>query len=192
MYLICHLQTLNCDVEETVHDDNDIAEHIQAAVAMSMTGCLRQERQYRGRTRGSKIFTRAPCSLFDDYLSDTPVYSRAKFRKVFYIHFRLYWALHAALLDEDASFAQQSDASVRLGHSSHQKILCCLHRFGSGLSFEQLDDMSRMSTESQRAYFQRFLVAVFRRFGPMFLNREPELEELRQVILKYEDSGFRG
>lgn len=120
------------------------------------------------------------------------VYSATKFRKVFHVPLQLYCALHTELLDVEFSFAEQTDASGRVGRSSHQKILCRWRRLENGLSFEQLDDMSRMSPESQRAYFQNSLVVGVRRFGQIFLNCETELDELRNVILSYEESGFLG
>ena len=52
--------------------------------------------------------------------------------------------------------------------------------------------MSRMSTESKRIYFQKFLFAVVRRFGSVFLNRQPNMEEIRRTVGDYERFGFPG
>ena len=64
----------------------------------------------------------------------------------------------------------RQNASGRMGRSSHQKPLCCIRRLSNGLSFEQLDDMSRMSTKSLRFYFQNFAFAVVGRFGGVFIT----------------------
>ena len=128
--------------------------------------------------------------MFKDYLSPTPIYTAAKFRKIFHIPLKLYWKLQDELLDEDPSFKKQKNAARRSGHSSHQKLLCCNRRLRTGLSFVQLDYMLRMNAENQRVYFQKFLIAAVCRFAPVFLNREPNLQELRRIVGDYEKVGF--
>lgn len=182
---------IELSIQGLFDDENDIVGHLPMAASQVLQRKI-DNNQCRGRTPGSKNFKRGVCSWFADYLSETPVYSAARFRDVFRIPLKLYWRLHDEIVEEDSSFGQSRDAFGRAGHSSHQKILCSLRRLGNGLSFSQLDDMSRMSPESQREYFYKFLVAVVRRFGALFLNREPILGELRTIVGEYEDAGFPG
>ena len=140
------------DLEETIkslfEDDNDVV----AQTVLAVTHILDQNKGkiYRGRLPGAATLLRGPCTWYTDYLSASPVYPASTFRQVFRIPIKLYWKLHNDLLEEDSSFEQQRDCFGKAGHTSHQKILCSLRRLGTGLSFAQLDDMSRMSSESQR------------------------------------------
>ena len=140
---------IECMIEDLFDDDHDgMTDLLPAAISVVLTE--KHGRPYPGRLAGSSSFNRGCCSWFEDYLSDVHIYSSTKCRKVFHIPLKLYWALHDELLLQDPSLTQHRDASGKAGHSSHQKILCSLHRLGSGVSFEQPDDMSRMSPESQQ------------------------------------------
>ena len=55
-----------------------------------------------------------------------------------------------------------------------------------------MDDMARMSVESQRQAFSTTLKAIYRRFGTVYLNRKPNEEELRTIVTEYEKRGFPG
>eukprot|EP00171_Calliarthron_tuberculosum_P006951 IDg6951t1 len=113
----------------------------------------------KGRTPGARTFRRGACSWYNDYLSSMPVYSSSKFREVFRVPLKLYWRLHSEILAYDLDFLQTKDAFGKTGHSSHQKILCCLRRLGNGLSFSQLDDMP--TTDELRSVVQGYEEAGF-------------------------------
>jgi hypothetical protein len=121
------------------------------------------------------------CLYISDYLSISSLYPPAKLRKTFRNHLKLYWIIHGELVSCDPSLYQQIDGFGRPGHTSHQKILMSMRLLGSGASFMQLDDSARMSVESMRSAFYRFLNAMINRFEPKYLNRGPTLAEIRSM-----------
>ena len=67
-----------------------------------------------------------------------------------------------------------------------------LRRLATGLSFRQMDEMGRMSVESQRQAFIVTLKTIYRRFGPIYLNWKPTESQLRNVVRQYEERRFPG
>ena len=151
-----------------------------------------QELSFQGRVPATKTIARGDCSWYRDYLSPHLVYPPSCFREVFHLPLALYNKVHALLVANEPLIRMRTNAFGMQGHSSHQKILCAIRKLATGLSFKQLDDMARMSSESQRQYFELFLRSLKRNFGPQLLNRPPTLSELRSVAKKYEKEGFPG
>ena len=52
--------------------------------------------------------------------------------------------------------------------------------------------MARMSVEAPRQAFQLSLKAIYRRFGPMYLNRKPTESELWSIVKQFDARGFPG
>lgn len=113
-------------------------------------------------------------------------------REVFHLQLSLYNNIHGVLVAKEPRFRTRRTEFGRKGHSSYQKILCAIRKLATGLSFKQLDDMARMSSESQRQYFELFLRNLKRIFGPQVLNRPPTLSQLRCISKKYKEEGFPG
>ena len=130
------------------------------------------------------------CNWYQDYLAPNPVYPSPRFREVFRIPKSLYHILHDELLEEEPSLQQKTDAFGHMGHTSHQTILMTLRSLATGLSYRQMDDMARMSVESQHQAFMLTFNAIHGRFGPMYWNRMPTECELRATIEQYEACGF--
>lgn len=127
-------------VEELFNDDNDIASQLCTAVAHISRQNQNGDTKNTGRQFGSRNITRGPCSWYSDYLVPNPVYPAKAFRRTFRIPLKLYWRLHSAVLDFDDTFSQRRDAFGRAGHSSHQKLLSCFRRLGTG--FPTLNKMT--------------------------------------------------
>lgn len=100
-----------------------------------------------------------------------PTYSPTHFRQSFMAPMALYRVLERELPLIEPSLLQQTDCTGRPGHPLNVKLLDSLRRLGTGRSFQDLDDHTRMSIESQRQTFNTFLRAVRARFGPRYLNR---------------------
>jgi hypothetical protein len=64
------------------------------------------------------------------------------------------------LLEEEPRLLQLKDGLGRLGHTTDQKLLVCFRCFANGVSFSQLDDLVRISVESQGQVFAMFLNSV--------------------------------
>lgn len=180
------------DIIRSIYDESDEVAAITCCALALQATAQNNNTNFRGRVRGTKNIQRGVCSWFADYLAPDPVYPPSKFRQAFRVPLKLYWKLHDELVLAEPLFAQKKDAFGRRGHTSHQKILSPLRRLGNGISYNQMDDMCRMSPETQRQYFRLFIKVVNDRFGYVFLNREPELDELRSVISGYEEVGFPG
>lgn len=181
------------DVIETIFDDEDeqgVIETLTQAVAVIRSSTVHCGSL--GRVRNSITINRGPCSWYTDYLAPHPRYPPSNFRSIFRIPLSLYNQLHDEILGRYAVFGQQKDAVGKGGHTTHQKLLSPLRRLATGLSFKQMDDMARMSVESQRKYFRLFLLAMKQLYGSMLLNRAPVLLELREIESKYAQSGFPG
>ena len=96
-------------IPDLFDDRLEVVGYLQNAVSIMMSEHLGQNgNKYRGKSVGARKLNRGTFTWFDDYLSETLVYSAAKFRKMFHIPLKIYWRLHAELLDEDSSFSQQS------------------------------------------------------------------------------------
>ena len=111
---------------------------------------------------------------------------------MFRIPLDLYHVLHDELVEEEPLLKQKKDAFGKPGHNAHQKLLMTLRILATGLSFRPMDDMARMSVESQRQAFAVTLKAIYRRFGPIYLNRKPNERKLRTLVSQYEARGFPG
>ena len=61
-----------------------------------------------------------------------------------------------------------------------------------GFSFRQMVHMARMAVDSQRKALTLTLKAIYRRFGPIYLNREPTEFHLRSVVSQYDSRCFPG
>ena len=125
---------------------------------------------------------RGACSWFRDYLSTDPAYPSHRFREVFRIPIPLYWLLHDELVDGERILEQKTDAYGIQGHTSRQKIPMTLRRLATSLCYRQMDDMARISVESQHQVFILTPRVIFRRFGPVYLNRKPTESELRTIV----------
>ena len=79
---------------------------------------------------------------------------------MFRVPLRLYHVLERELPLVDPTLLQRTDCTGRRGHPFHVKILNSLRRLGTGRSFRDLDDHSRMSVEAQRQAFLAVLRAV--------------------------------
>ncbi|KAI0563688.1 Plant transposon protein [Gracilaria domingensis] len=55
-----------------------------------------------------------------------------------------------------------------------------------------MDDMVRMSSESQTQYYLIVLQAIYHCYGPKYLNKEPTLHQLRAIQEQYAQVGFPG
>ena len=177
----------------SIFDDEEEQSAIQCVLeASKLMQSSGQELSFQGRVPATKTIARGDCSWYRDYLSPHPVYPPSCFREVFHLPLSIYNKVHALLVANEPLFRTRTNAFGLRGHSSHQKILFAIRKLATGLSFKQLDDMARMSSESQRLYFELFLRSLKRNFGPLLLNRPPTLSELRSVAKKYEEEGFPG
>ncbi len=120
------------------------------------------------------------------------MYPPYKFRRRFRIPLQLYRRLKVDLPQIEPDLLQKVDALGRPGAKTCQKILGSLRRLGTGASFDNLDDQSKMSAESGRRAFRSFCSAVLKRYGPRFLNRDPTLQELRRIERQYAERNFPG
>lgn len=127
-----------------------------------------------------------------DYLSASPRYTSSHFRGVFRVPLRLFDVLERELPLVDPTLHQGTDCRGRRGHPLHFKILNALRRLGTGRSFRDLDDRSRMSVEAQRQAFGAVLCAVRSRWGALFLNRHPTTRELTVLTDSFAARGLPG
>ena len=151
---------------------------------------LRQNRKHRMQRQPN--ISRGRCSWYHDYLSDNPVYSLDQFRQRFRISMQLYRRFERELPVVEPALLQKCDATGRPGATTWQKILVSLRRLGNGASFSSLDDQSRMSETSIRTSFKLFCSAIKRRYGSIYLNRTPRVEELATLEQKYASKMFPG
>lgn len=148
---------------------------------------------WAGRVPGSaRNIDRGVSLWFMKYLSPSPMYSRSHFRALFRVPMCLYREFERELPLVEPLLLQQVDCTGRAGHPLHVKLLSALRRLGNGVSFADIDDQACMSIESQRQNFLLFLRAVRTRFGPRYLNREPNALELQQISDAYGARGFPG
>lgn len=151
------LSEIECMIEDLYDDSADsVVSGLLPVISVAVTE--KQWQSCHGSLACSKSFKRGCFSWFEDYLIDAPIYSSTKIYKGFQIRLKLYWALHDDLLLQDSSLTQQRDALEKPGIQVTRKTLCSLYQLGSGVSFQQLDEISQMSLESQRIYFQKHFV----------------------------------
>ena len=172
-------------------------EHAAMAVVVAALGSEPAQdtlaRNWRGRFAGSRPnLMRGECLRFNDYLSPNPTYHSGLFRRRFRIPMKLFRILEKELPMREPLLRTRADARGMPGHKPWQKILASLRRLSTGRSFDDLDDLSRMSAESSRKYFFVFLRAMLATYGEKYLNRHPSVQEMRSIEKLYSRAGFPG
>lgn len=183
-------------MNELLNDEDEEAAAVSAfADLVSAASYLSGARTpgWRGRQVGyAPSIRRGTCAWYESYLCPKPTYTSAQFRRRFRVPMGLYRVLETELPAVEPRLLQGTNCAGRVGHPTFAKILNSLRRLGNGVSFQDLDDQSRMSVESQREAFTHFLGAVRTRFGRQFLNRRPSVSDLRAVQDRYSARGFPG
>eukprot|EP00171_Calliarthron_tuberculosum_P002978 IDg2978t1 len=85
-----------------------------------------------------------------------------------------------------------TNAAGKKGLTAEVKILACLRVLGTARSFDDLDDGSRMASETLRGYFKQFCWCIQDLYGGSFLNRFPTKNELSDIAAVYGQNGFQG
>ena len=172
--------------------DAEEARYAQAVAASLAQTVLDASTTYCRRAPGSRNGRRGPCRGHEDYLASGPVYRPSRFRQVFCIPLSTYRVLHDERVDEELNRNQNVNGVGPKGHTPNQKMLCTLCKLATALSYAQQDDMARMCSKAQRDATKLTLHATYRRFGPVYLNREPTLVELSRTSAMYTDQGISG
>jgi hypothetical protein len=94
--------------EGASNEERGAADVVAGAIAGGSVSA--EESTWGGRRPGSRTIQRGGCSWFVDYLSNTPIYPAHNFRQVFRIPIKLYWVIHARLIESDPRLAQQMGA----------------------------------------------------------------------------------
>jgi hypothetical protein len=188
-------QALLGAISSAMSSEDDLWISVLAAAAGSQAaGAGSAETSHGGRAqRSRRNVDRGACSWFSDYLSPSPVYNAAHFRRRFRVPHPLYLRIESDLLRNfPEDFKQKCDATGRPGHTAWQTILVALRRLATGRSLDDLDDAARMSEESTRQACRIFVKRLLEFYGGHYLNRRPTKTEILAIEAKYADAGFRG
>jgi len=135
-----------------------------------------------GKKKGSRgNIDRGPCSWYNDYLHENPIYPHSTFRRRFRVPMKLFRLLERELPLVEPNLRRKTDCTGRCGAPPWQKHLPCLRRLGEGCSFSSMDDQARLSAETMRVNMRHFKTALISRFGCDFLNRRPTTAELTRI-----------
>ena len=161
--------------------------------SQSMTASTSTSPRWGGRLPGARTRERGFSLWPSDYLGENPVYSLRQFRQRFRVPRALFFRLRDDLVAHNPRvWSQRKDCFGKWGQPTDVKVLLCLRYIGTGRSFDDLDDSSRMARETARQYVNQFYIDVNEIYGAEFYNRYPNRAELKEIAERYEDAGFPG
>lgn len=67
------------------------------------------------------------------------------------------------------------------GIPSYVKVLACYMILAGSGSFDSVDESGRIASETLRKYFYKFIVHVKELYGDIFLNRQPNADEMEAI-----------
>ncbi|KAK2357493.1 hypothetical protein QL285_094758 [Trifolium repens] len=129
--------------------------------------------------------------LFNDYFSETPVYTDEQFRRRYRMHKHVFLRIVEALGQHDEYFQLRIDATGRSGLSPLQKCTAVIRMLAYGTSADSVDDYLRIGETTTLKCVDKFTRGVINLFGPQYL-RKPTTEDIERLLQMGEARGFPG
>ncbi|CAK8540846.1 unnamed protein product [Lathyrus sativus] len=129
--------------------------------------------------------------LFNDYFSETPVYTDEQFRRRYRMHTHVFLRIVEALGQHDEYFQLKIDATGRSSLSPLQKCIIVIHMLAYGTSADSVDDYLRIGETTTLKCVDKFTRGVISLFGSQYL-RKPTTEEIECLLHMGETRGFLG
>jgi hypothetical protein len=129
--------------------------------------------------------------LFNDYFSETPVYTDEQFRRRYRMHKHVFLRIVEALGQHDEYFQLRIDATGRSGLSPLQKCTAVIRMLAYGTSADSVDDYLRIGETTTLKCVDKFTRGVINLFGPQYL-RKPTTEDIERFLRMGEARGFPG
>jgi hypothetical protein len=107
--------------------------------------------------------------LFNDYFSETPVYTDEQFRRRYRMHKHVFLRIVEALGQHDEYFQLRIDATGRSGLSPLQKCTAVIRMLAYGTSADSVDDYLRIGETTTLKCVDKFTRGVINLFGPQYL-----------------------
>lgn len=128
--------------------------------------------------------------LYDDYFSESPVYTDEQFERRFRMSRRLFLRI-AKALEQNEYFLQKPDATGKLGLTNIQKCTAAIRQLAYGSPSDAIDEYVRMGESTARKCLQEFCKTVNHLFGKTYL-RSPTRSDLQRLLQIGAKRGFPG
>lgn len=135
--------------------------------------------------------TRLDRDFFNRTTSHAPLFSEAEFERSYRMPRVVYELIRTKLLEHDAFFRQERDATGRLGASTDVKLAAAIRMLAEGCSAFSLVQSLRISEPLVMKCLKRFSKAMVECFEGEWLRR-PNTEELKKIEERYSALGFPG
>ncbi|XP_057445383.1 uncharacterized protein LOC130737585 isoform X1 [Lotus japonicus] len=129
--------------------------------------------------------------LFNDYFSETPVFTETKFRRRFRMRRELFLRIVEALGNHDNYFQMRVDTIRKKGLSPLQKCTAAIRMLAYGSPADNLDEYVRIGESTAIECLERFVTGVNEIFGAQYLRR-PNKEDTTRLLQMGESRGFPG
>ncbi|XP_058776996.1 uncharacterized protein LOC131651349 [Vicia villosa] len=129
--------------------------------------------------------------LFNDYFSETPVYTNEQFRRRYRMHKHVFLRIVEALGQHDEYFRMMVDATGRSSLSPLQKCTAVIRMLAYGTSADSVDDYLRIGETTTLKCVDKFTRGVISIFGAQYLRR-PNAEDIERLMRMGEARGFPG
>ncbi|XP_057445384.1 uncharacterized protein LOC130737585 isoform X2 [Lotus japonicus] len=127
--------------------------------------------------------------LFNDYFSETPVFTETKFRRRFRMRRELFLRIVEALGNHDNYFQMRVDTIRKKGLSPLQKCTAAIRMLAYGSPADNLDEYVRIGESTAIECLERFVTGVNEIFGAQYLRR-PNKEDTTRLLQMGESRGF--
>ncbi|XP_058754741.1 uncharacterized protein LOC131627906 [Vicia villosa] len=129
--------------------------------------------------------------LFNDYFSETPVYTNEQFRQRYRMHKHVFLHIVEALGQHDEYFQMRVDATGRSSLSPLQKCTVVIRMLAYGTSADIVDAYLRIGETTTLKYVDKFTRGVISVFGAQYLQR-PDTQDIEHLLQTGEVRGFSG
>ena len=115
-----------------------------------------------------------------------------KFRRRFRVPYCIFLEIVRSLKEENGLADFKVEASGEEGVHIRLLVLGSLRALGSGCTFDLIEELTSVSEESHRVFFQKEFLKWGERIAPRFIKMPDNQEEVRHIMALYERLGLPG
>lgn len=162
------------------------------ALCVTAVICKKRKPKLAGRLPGTKNIDSGRSTWFEDYLGPVLTYMVSMFRQRCRVPRGMF---HKSLADLTSNYPEvwviRRNAAGREVVPPGIQLMACLRILGTGRSYDDLDDGSRMSRETLGQYFRSFCRCIRNIYNKLFLNRLPTKKEQQAISDRYSEAGCK-
>lgn len=129
--------------------------------------------------------------LYDDYISDTPRYPEAVFRRRFRMSKKMFLKISEDLKNFDPFFKLRYDAARQRGLSTYQKCTAALRMLAYGNAADSVDEYIKVGETTSLEILKKFCQGIISLYENRYL-RSPDENDVRKLMDENAKRGFPG